>query len=1360
MKNKSSIKVLILSSLFATALAVGSSLSWFAPTASIGNNRNPITGEVEDEYYASGTGDAGDPYVITKPRHLYNLAWLQYLGFYNKSAGIDNHQFYFVLGNNIDMSEFGPIPPIGSELNPFVGNFDGQGYVVSNVTISNKFSDYNSHPSAISGWDNSTKKQPHILGFFGIIGEYTNGNKPTNYDTAKNEFINTGLTGVNIVSEVTDCLVGVAAGCSLDSDLTDAHKAMKNIVVDNSKITLPNSATSAYDSTNLSANISDYTLVGYTNDVAGVIKGSKSLYGINVDTNISFNATETGTTEGWGGSIDMKSMYERLYNIGTNSVSNYTYTYRTVNTTNPAGGNITGSPSTSTVTAKRYHPNNNVGNFLYLGDQGNYMYLSGGQRVVNNKSSYVSHSGYYIKVGTNYLSYNPTNGIYNVSNDESTATIWTFEEYSTGVYYIYTKYADSQTTTTSPTTYYLYSNSGSLGITTSKQSTGRWTVSSLNSNQNMSIVYSNKKVYYYNGSWTLIPTTDGAETFDVIQYTSGTNTYYISSSSTSGNAPTRTTANDLNSAARMLVDGNNYVYFNNGSTNLYLAIYRTGGYNSTTALRFINATGQTNYYYFTYSGGTLRASRSSQYGGTTYYYVSYSDNSWTYSTSNTSIGLTSKTGSTVSYSTMNLDYTIGSTTSRNGPDYYFDSNNKESKMEYSDQDTTYFPLNVVKDGGTTASYVTNGNYAPTDANTGYVVAGSRVNEDTTITNGGPSAIRVSKYSKTYTTTENYQTVQRNISNSFKYSNNNYANGTISDSDVRTITGSGDVALSTVVNSLERYTDSKETLLSVLRSDSYNYGLHFMNAEISMGNLVDASNVSILGTNYTTKKYQLPVNSIDFNLKEKGFINFFAGTYFSSDVDTFFSLHQVLRGDDTGSVVEIEDIKEISAIYGNTSKKNYSYIYQYKGDTATYSKPYRFDGTGKKYELSADDTGTTPYVADYELSSISTYTSNYGYTKLFDTDWITNYNSSGNRIRALNQSYLYYFEIPMNAGEYCLGSVAGASGGYLLYLDIGANAAKTNRTILYERFSYSQKTYSYPVGVSLGSLPSTFTSGTPTIDVTAVVDASDSACMVIKTSAYGVFEIDRNGDDVALSRAQAANAPPVYAGETITKVHEKNSDTALEPAYISAVSYEARRMQYYDYNINTDTLTVTTFTDFSTDGGNTFTTREIEQSKYAGNNISGEALSTYVYNSTTDERSSMKIYNSTNGVRYSNADIISQSIVPITSSKISNTLVLEIKLLQDGGDSYDDVTSVILAIDTSISETETFYKYDGFSIVLTPTSGSITVKVIGYTGSFTITIYNYATSTPTTSTSTVTTEVTVNGTEITGTIGQTITIPAP
>ena len=1335
MKRKASIILLAGLTLFSAIAVVSSTLSWFSSSARM--EQNPIDGSVQDEYYASGTGTALDPFVITKPRHLYNLAWLQYLGFYNKNSGPDNHQFYFVLGDNVDMSSFSALPPIGTELNPFVGNFDGQGYVVSNLTVSNKFSDFTSHPSSISAWDNNTThKQPHIVGFFGVIGEYPGGNKNSTYDTSANELINTGLTGLNIKTEVLDSLAGIAVGWACDSNTTDSHTVLKNVVVDNSKITLPASGTtSSYGndaSGNALTNISDYALVGYSNNIADVVKATKTLYGINIDTNKTFNATETGDNEGWGGSIDMKSMYERLYKIANNNTSSYTYTYRTTNTTNPAGTNLAGSPNNVTYTARRYHPNTNVGNFLYLGDRGNFMYMGGGKRVIDNNSKYITHTGYYIKVGTNYLSFNGS-AITNVSNDTSTATIWTFEEYSTNVYYIYTDYADSQTSTTSTTRYYLYSNSGNLGITTSKQTTGRWTVSSINDNANMTIVYNNKKIHYYNNEWSLISTTDAAETFNVIQYVDGTSTYYISKNSTSGATPTRTNANDLASAAHLMVEsGTNYVYFNNGSTNLYLAMYRSG---FTTALRFINGTDQNRYYYFTYSGGTLRANRNG-----TYYYVSY-NNGWTYSTSNTNISLTQKTGDTIQFSTMYLDYTMGSTVSRNGPEYYFDPNDRESYMQYSDEDTTYFPLNVAKDGSD--GNVTNGDYAPTDANTGYVIAGSRIEESTTISNGGPSAIRVSKYAKDYTN----DNVQRNISNSFKYSNGNYGSGTIADSDVRTITASGDVAVSTVSSTYEKYSDSKDTLLTVLRSDANNYGLHFMNASISKDKLVDASNVSILGTNYTTQKYQLPVNSIDFNLKEKGYINFFAGTYFSSDVDTFFSLHQVFRSAPTNTLVGISNIKEIAAIYGNTSKQNYSYIYQYKGNTATYSKPYRFDGTGAKYELSANDAGTTPYAANYELTDISTYTSTYGYTKLFDTDWITNYNSSGTRIRALNQSYLYYFELPMNDGEFCLGSVEGASGGYLLYLDIGANAAKTNRTILYEKFSLVESSYKYPIGVSLKTLPTTYTQGVATIDVNAVVDDSDSACLVIKATATGEYSIDRNSGDVELSRGQAANAPPVYSGEDIDLIHEKNDDTPINPVAISRTSYDAIRMQYYDYFINTNTLCVTTFTDYTTDGVNY--TRTIEQSKYTGTLATGDPLSTFVYDTSKskDERDSMNVYNTNNGIKYTSADIINRSTVQITESKIPTTEIIEFKIFQDGGSTYDDNTSVVLIVDTSISQTETFYTYNGFAIVLTPDAGTITVKVVDYETGFTLTTYNLTAGTS--SSKSVTTVITINGTTVTG-----------
>ena len=79
-----------------------------------------------------------------------------------------------------------------------------------------------------------------------------------------------------------------------------------------------------------------------------------------------------------------------------------------------------------------------------------------------------------------------------------------------------------------------------------------------------------------------------------------------------------------------------------------------------------------------------------------------------------------------------------------------------------------------------------------------------------------------------------------------------------------------------------------------KANKFVYGLHFMNSTINMNSIVNAKNISILGKQSTN--HQLPVNCVDFNLKQKGVINFFAGTYFSGN-NSFFSLHQVFRNDD-------------------------------------------------------------------------------------------------------------------------------------------------------------------------------------------------------------------------------------------------------------------------------------------------------------------------------------------------------------------------------------------------------------------------------------------------------------------------------
>lgn len=1335
MKNKSSVKAIILSSLFATAVAVGSSLSWFAPTASVDNNRNPITGEVEDEYYASGTGAANDPYIITKPRHLYNLAWLQYLGFYNKSSGIDNHQFYFQLGANVDMGEFGAIPPIGSELNPFVGNFDGQGYVVSNVTISNKFSDYTVHPSVITGWDNSTKKQPHILGFFGIVGDYTGGNKPTNYDSAKNEFINTGLIGANIKSEVTDCLVGVAAGYVNDTDLTDSHTVLKNVVVDNSNLTLPNSATSAY--TNKTTNVSDYTLVGYTNNVSNVVKASKTTYGINVDTNITYSATEEGNTSGWGGSVNMKEMYNNLHTIWTKFNSTHTsggtdpFKYyankeitiskdgqtTTVNSeTNPTNNRLYSTENgVFTDSYSYYHAyygykqndsadgNKETSSYTFVieessGDE-DFMQLSGKKNVaVRNgqtlKTNYWdTFYGQKISITLNgntyYLKVSGTNDV--TVSDEASASLWKIENNT-----IYTEINEVQ---------YFLNRSGTTTVNIGTTSNTTWNYDSTN------------KGYYttYNGTNYFLncTTTDWNLATSTLDHTllSDGNGHYITHTSTNGAASSSTDNTNTNTWWYKTNDG--YYKTSSSGTAYYLRSNYGGTLqnNRTTTQDMYVSDSTTRALTINSDGYLYNRFYSSRYH---YVYGYYNGTTWreTVATGNQNPPanrtiVTVDNIYIVSDSAKNITLSAASTTPS-----YIKKDRTETVDASFETNHTFFPLRQIdsKPG------------VPDDSNTGYVVSGANYW-------GDPYGdIRVSRYSRS-----SYL--------------NGYSGGSLS--TIYTINENKQSVTTTSygVSKFKKFDAAKTSMESVLSGDSYIYGLHFMNASIGYGGSDPVIVEKAVVNGKTYNNYELPTDCVDFNLKEKGFINFFAGTYYSSSLsgstvtnDCFFSLNEVIRSGNS-----ISDIKEIKGVYQDKSDTSEikSYVYQYSDNQ--YSVPFKFTN-GVKTKL--DGTAYTEHSTQGTLPS--------GYTLVFDTARIKN--------NSLNLKYAYYFEIPMNDGEYCLGSVSGHNGAYLMYLDIAANAAKTNRTIFYEKFTLNESTYSYPVGVSLGSLttPSSASSAA-IIDINTGVDASDSACMIVKAGATGVFGMDRNGTDVALSRAQAANAPPVYCSEEITLIHDQGSSSALSVQAISTTSSIVKQVEYYDYMIISDTLLVTRVTDVSTDGGSTYTRSYVSQTKYGGSDPTVTPTATYVYDpaNEVDQRSDMKIYNhSNNGARYSVADIASTSNLNIPNNKLNNTVVLVFKLIQNGSSTYDDASTVVAIIDTSLASSGTFYTYNGISIVLDPGTGTITVKVDGtqYGSSFTMTVYNVGGNSS--SSGSKTTTITINGTTVTGADGQTIIIQAP
>ena len=1307
-----------------------STISWFSNLVVIDNaygTNTQIEGSTMGAYFAYGngipTGDGNKVYGINKPRHLYNLAWLQYLGYFDNKQG--GPQFYFEIDPNmegdLDMSGW-VLPPIGTEDHPFVGNFNGNGKTIKNLTVSNNFGDYNTYPNDVSEWNSTNHKQPHILGLFGVVGnynsKYTVGNA---FSTSVIQVKNTGLTNINVKTAVKDSLMGLVAGY-VEGSLLNVAVDSGSLDVDKTATEIANNTTTSYPMSNghgaFTDNISDYTLVGYTTNKTSIKKVTDTIYNVNVQTGQEFNANAQGTgTQGWGGSIDMMSMFQRIDNVRQRNNStgvttslrsrSTSYQYRTTAVYNPNGTTRSSTPTSKTsnaLTVRGLGANATIGNFTWVNsNSSSYMYLGGGERFIEDYYDNYHHEGRYITDGTHYLYFDGTE--LTNTNSSTTATLWIFTLVSGTTYTISTEY--------NGTTYYLYYNSGNLGIATNPTETYR-RLTTTQSGNSLDISYNTSKIYYYDNSWQLVPT--GTSTYTDYYYMKS-DSNYISASSTASNTPSNTTSES--SAAHFYIEDNtNYFYFlNSSNTKLYLMQYYRNNRTPTIQMR----TGSANYYYYyTFNGTTLTARANS-----TNYYVRY-NSGWTYTTTSGQAVTPTAHTVTVDFSTYKLSNTLANDPAeRDGPDEYLNSTKHKDYYEYTAANTTYFPLNVASDGGTTASSITNGNYRPTDANTGYVIAGTSVPETSTISDGGPSLVRVSQYSKTHNVNNRSQTIK----NSFKYSGTSYASGTIADADVLTISSAGQTSLTTAYpdpeHSLEKYASSKSTLLSVLRSSSNNYGLHFMNTQVSTSHIVKATNVSILGesygdpndTNEKKRTYEMPVNAIDFNLKEKGYINFFAGTYFSSDVTSFFSIHQIFR-DGEANGYAITDIKEIAKIYGNTDHKNWSYAYQYTD--GSFSKPYRFTGVNTKYELSnLDPDPETPYVESHSLTSedFATYETTFGYTELFDTEWITNYShTTHEKIYNLSQEYLFYFEMPMNSGEFCLGSVYGGAGGYLLYLDIGASAAKTQRTVVAEHYLESIITFSYPDGVAL--IPTDTIEGTePTFK------ASNSVCVNIQGSYKGVLSVTRDdNDNVTVARDASYNtvAKPSYISDTIVSVVDPGDnldssadDTDLMNAYTYDAKYEKEtyRILYYDLNVNFESITKTVIEDVRTrnnDGTWSAFNRTVTQQVDNGDVLTLQNES-QITNSVITIFKYLGENNEANGTKWTYSEInnLSSQIfynsatnTNVSSSAICSTLTTELVELYhilDYGITETTTIQLDLEIDEDIT-TGTYYKYKDYIII--------------------------------------------------------------
>lgn len=1023
--NEKTIKKIIAATLAGVILAAGISttafsFSWFS-------NRNNVTRNIEGKtagaYFARGRGTQDDPFVINRPIHLYNLAWLQDVGYF------DSKKTYFIIEKDLDMTGW-TLPPIGNESHPFIGELDGFDTVhgtnksaakISNLTISNKFSDYQRHPSSITSISGC-----NAMGFFGTFGEERK-DYAEDAPVAKNFY----LDNVTVKSEEQENLIGSLAGY--------VNGKISGIGISNSTISLPSNKTSFKDYTN---NVSDYTSIGYCEDKYknAAYEKEVTLQASDLDTSQGTEG-DGGAEAGNGGSIDMNTMYNNLRSIWDGNEKSRmqvptkrTVTYNLDGTINEAetkiteqkedGNRYTGGLITRKTYYYTYYDQKNAGEisssytFAYdPSDNGrNFMTLYGRKEITSTLTCEVTtvtpkalpYRFIADSTGNNYLSMDSNGNIVNQTS-KALATSWFINDKNQ----IFTRDDNN-------TQHFLRNALGTLEITTSSGEATSWTYDQNNNQISDGGLFIN---YSENRGWNL-----SASAYYKI--TDMSSTYWICNNGTTLTMPN--TSNSESNATLWYLDGENYATNVNG-TKYYLGISSNNSNvvlttNQSDAFEFNNG-------YFSIKRTGLRS---------TYYMTTDKNNSlvikqgrkgcWQYQTK--------------TYQTVNVSLSISTDDSKSE---IWKEITKTTETPTYWTKPTYFPISG-----------TNG--IPDEKNTGYVVSGAY-----SATNSDPwGDIRVSIFSKSE---------GNGLFNSGVYGSNNTLQ------TVYTIDDKGQHTVSS--NDFDHYTDSKSKFESILAKDNkYISGLHFMEASISKDRLIEAEYVRIKNQEYHKEDgYELPEDAIDFHLQRKGYVNFFAGTYYTKNT-AFFSLHEIERN---GS--KISNIREISEIYENpTAKQAQSYVYKYKD--GTYSVPFLHGSRqGIKYDLNGNPlTNTTP-----------TKTKPEGYTEtVFKTSWI------GKTSSRLEDYCAYYFEIPTNEGEYALGSVSGAAGAYLCYLDIGANAQRTDITEFHEIKTISVYAYTYPKGVSFS-----FIEG---VDAALpIVDERKSASFLLKESFSGNISVSKSND---------------------------------------------------------------------------------------------------------------------------------------------------------------------------------------------------------------------------------------------------------
>lgn len=288
-----------------------------------------IEGQSTSAYFYDGKGTKEDPYIITNRRHLYNLAWLQYIGHFNKSdeSGVISPVYFkvattdrvsgatttdtkYVTPADIDCSGLA-LPPIGTSQYPFVGIFDGNNSIIRNYTITDSSSDMTNIPNEIkinpTYIADGKLKHCSIIGTFGVVGLLDEKVKAVDSSNASTTFTISGDTKtsvshfyidqVNIKPTASNTLAGLIVGyANANVSYCGSYRSRIDFNSGTSKLPQKLSNSDAF------SNVSSYTLIGDYNPDA-----------------VSWtDRPGKGQQNDWGGSIDFASLSKRLTYIHNN----------------------------------------------------------------------------------------------------------------------------------------------------------------------------------------------------------------------------------------------------------------------------------------------------------------------------------------------------------------------------------------------------------------------------------------------------------------------------------------------------------------------------------------------------------------------------------------------------------------------------------------------------------------------------------------------------------------------------------------------------------------------------------------------------------------------------------------------------------------------------------------------------------------------------------------------------------------------------------------------------------------------------------------------------------------------------------